>query len=267
MTATLSHSQRSRSHEPERVADEGVRRLASLTTALPLIAGRKRDLDSALLHVAQQSITLRGPLGASADRRSPGAEPGSEPTPRRQVTVSSVTLSDPVLAPGLGRRGISEALRRFAAEMPYERQTILDFVMKVASDTKPDTTVLDLGAGDAPYRELFARTNYLTSDWENSVHAAGRRADVVADASALPLESSSVGLVLCTQVLEHIADPAALLGECLRVLEPGGRLALTVPLAWQLHELPYDYYRYTSARDRASSGEDGVCGHRHMCSQ
>jgi hypothetical protein len=31
------------------------------------------------------------------------------------------------------------------------------------------------------------------------------------------------------------------------VLEPGGRLALTVPLAWQLHELPYDYYRYTAA--------------------
>jgi SAM-dependent methyltransferase len=141
---------------------------------------------------------------------------------------------------------MSEELRGFTAAMPHERRPILDFVMEVASEVEPGTTVLDLGAGDAPYRELFARTNYVTSDWEKSPHAGGIRADVVADASRLPIESSSVGLVLCTQVLEHVADPGAVLGECLRVLEPNGRLALTVPLVWELHELPHDYYRYTS---------------------
>src|ERR1700676_1976069 len=104
-------------------------------------------------------------------------------------------------AASLGMRGMSEALRQFTAEMPYERVPILDFVMRVASDVRPGTTVLDLGAGDAPYRDLFASTNYMTNDWENSLHAGGRRADIVSPAWALPLESATVGLVLCTQVL------------------------------------------------------------------
>jgi SAM-dependent methyltransferase len=154
--------------------------------------------------------------------------------------------TDRAATPRPGTRGISEELREFTAAMPYERRPILDFVMEIASEVEPGTTVLDLGAGDAPYRELFARTNYVTSDWEKSPHAGAIRADVVADASSLPIESSSVGLVLCTQVLEHVANPGAVLGECLRVLVPNGRLALTVPLVWELHELPHDYYRYTS---------------------
>jgi SAM-dependent methyltransferase len=155
--------------------------------------------------------------------------------------------TDPATTRGLGERGLSETLRRFIAEMPYERRSILDFVMDVAAETEPNARVLDLGAGDAPYRELFAHTDYLTSDWTESVHAGGHHADIVASAATLPVESSSIRLVLCTQVLEHIADPGQVLHECLRVLESGGRLALTVPLVWPLHELPHDYYRYTGA--------------------
>lgn len=147
----------------------------------------------------------------------------------------------------LGQLGISEVLRRFVDEAPYERRPILAFVMAVASETAPETVVLDVGAGDAPYRELFGHARYLTNDWQESVHAGARRADVIARAEALPLESSSVGLVLCTQVLEHVPQPGRVLRECWRVLQPGGRIALTVPLAWQLHELPHDYYRYTQA--------------------
>lgn len=147
--------------------------------------------------------------------------------------------------PAPGQRGISEALRRFSGELPHEREPILDFVMSVAAETPPGTSVLDIGAGDAPYRELFTHTKYVTTDWEQSLHPGARVADVVAPAEALPLASDSFGLVLCTQVLEHVPEPSGTLGECFRVLEPGGRLALTVPLLWELHELPHDYYRYT----------------------
>ena len=54
-----------------------------------------------------------------------------------------------------GRRGISEALRTFVEEIPFERLPILAFVEEVAAKTPPGARVLDLGAGDAPYRELF----------------------------------------------------------------------------------------------------------------
>jgi SAM-dependent methyltransferase len=144
-----------------------------------------------------------------------------------------------------GQQGISEALRRFSEEMPHEREPILDFVIRVANETAAGTSVLDIGAGDAPYRELFTHARYVTTDWAQSVHPGARVADVVAPADALPLEDATFGLVLCTQVLEHVPEPSAVIDECFRVLEPGGRLALTVPLLWELHELPHDYYRYT----------------------
>jgi len=145
-----------------------------------------------------------------------------------------------------GERGISEELRTFVQEFPLERASILDFVARVASSTPPGARVLDLGAGDAPYRELFAHADYRTTDWAESPHTAARRADVIADASSLPLEQGSFDLVLSTQVLEHLPEPAAALRECFRILRPGGRLALTAPLAWEPHELPHDYYRYTA---------------------
>jgi SAM-dependent methyltransferase len=48
-----------------------------------------------------------------------------------------------------------------------------------------------------------------------------------------------------TQVLEHVPEPATVLAELHRILTSGGTLYLTVPLVWELHELPHDYYRYT----------------------
>jgi SAM-dependent methyltransferase len=144
-----------------------------------------------------------------------------------------------------GERGISESLREFVEEIPLERTSILDFVERVAALTPAGARVLDVGAGDAPYRELFLHTEYRTVDWADSPHTEAQRADVIADASELPLERESVDLVLCTQVLEHVPEPAAVLGECFRILVPGGRLALSVPFVWEPHELPHDYFRYT----------------------
>lgn len=131
--------------------------------------------------------------------------------------------------------------------MPYERRPILDFVIEVSRATAPGTRVLDLGAGDSPYRELFAHTEYITSDWGESAHSGARNVDLLAPADAIPVADESFGVVLCTQVLEHVPEPGAVLRECRRVLHPDGILALTVPLLWELHELPYDFYRYTPA--------------------
>src|SRR5690606_29940369 len=51
---------------------------------------------------------------------------------------------------------------------------------------------------------------------------------------------------LCNQVLEHVFNPNEFLSEIARVLKPGGNLLLTVPFAWDEHEQPYDYARYSS---------------------
>jgi SAM-dependent methyltransferase len=73
------------------------------------------------------------------------------------------------------------------------------------------------------------------------------RPTIVGTAEALPVPDGSFDVVLCTMVLEHVVDPRKVLAEVRRVLEPGGRLVLTVPSVWPAHEMPHDYWRFTSS--------------------
>ena len=59
------------------------------------------------------------------------------------------------------------------------------------------------------------------------------------------MQNNRYDLVLCTQVLEHVPDPKAVLREFYRILKPNAKLALTAPLFFEEHGSPYDYYRYT----------------------
>jgi SAM-dependent methyltransferase len=145
-----------------------------------------------------------------------------------------------------GSLGISESLRKFVAEFPYERQSILEFVMRAAREIPAGARVADVGAGDAPFRELFAHARYATLDWGESVHEGAPSSDIVASADSIPIRDGAFDAVLLTQVLEHVPEPASVLAELHRILTKGGTLYLTVPLVWELHELPHDYYRYTS---------------------
>ncbi len=147
----------------------------------------------------------------------------------------------------VGRLGLSEELRCFVEAMPYERRSILAFVRDAADSLPSGARVLDIGAGDAPYRELFAHCDYVTTDWQESVHEWAAEADVLAPADTLPLQDASIDAAVLTQVLEHVPDPAAVLAEAARVLRPGGRVFLTVPFVWELHELPFDFWRFTPA--------------------
>jgi SAM-dependent methyltransferase len=140
---------------------------------------------------------------------------------------------------------LSPALRAFVAEAPLERRAILEFVRSAAAELPAGARILDAGAGEAPYRELFAHADYVTCDWENSPHPGARRADIVAPLDSLPVKDASFEGVLTTQVLEHVSRPADVLAELHRVLVPGGRIWLTVPFVGELHEEPHDFYRYT----------------------
>jgi len=46
----------------------------------------------------------------------------------------------------------------------------------------------------------------------------------------LPYDSGAFDLVVHSDTLEHVPDPVRGLGECLRVLRPGGLLAYTIPV-------------------------------------
>jgi SAM-dependent methyltransferase len=143
-------------------------------------------------------------------------------------------------------RPLSPMLRQHVAGS-FDRPHILTSVMMFAESLPAGTRVLDAGAGYAPFRELFSRREgtYITVDWEHSVHPEAQKADIIAPLDSLPLPDGSVDAVLCTQVLEHVVSPTTVLKELRRVLTPSGTLLLTVPFVGELHEEPFDYFRYT----------------------
>ena len=76
-------------------------------------------------------------------------------------------------------------------------------------------------------------------------HKIFRHTDVVGDAHALPFRDGVFDRVLAFNVFEHLRDPRAAAREILRVLKPGGALALHTAFLQALHEAPHHYYNAT----------------------
>jgi SAM-dependent methyltransferase len=89
-----------------------------------------------------------------------------------------------------------------------------------------DLAALDLGGRIQPYRPLLeGRVRcYVAVDLRFTPLVS-----VVARGEQIPLADASFDLAICTQMLEYVAEPAAVLAEIHRVLKPGGYLMLSVP--------------------------------------
>jgi SAM-dependent methyltransferase len=78
------------------------------------------------------------------------------------------------------------------------------------------------------YRSYMQRWfSYRTSDFDLSAH----RGDIQLDLQQIDLPDASVDIVLTPHVLEHVPDTDRALAELFRVIAPGGRMYLQVPLA------------------------------------
>lgn len=119
------------------------------------------------------------------------------------------------------------------------RKATQDMVVQAA--LSPNDVVVDYGCADAPYRDLFAGVTYTPADLPGNPEA---EVELRPDGS-VPLPDGCCRMVLSTQVLEHVPDPAAYLAESARLLAPGGCLALTTHGIMYLHRDPTDYWRWT----------------------
>jgi SAM-dependent methyltransferase len=55
----------------------------------------------------------------------------------------------------------------------------------------------------------------------------------------------SFDAILCSGLLEHMADPQRLLKECHRVLRPGGKLVMSISAVFSFHRGPDNYFHFT----------------------
>lgn len=116
--------------------------------------------------------------------------------------------------------------------------------LRQAADALPEgSRVLDASAGTRPYAGLFHRQRYESCDMPGGFYKC--RHDFECFLDSIPKEDGTYDAILLTQVLEHVPNPEAVLAELRRVLKPGGRLFLSVPLTAPLHGEPWHFFHFT----------------------
>jgi SAM-dependent methyltransferase len=88
-----------------------------------------------------------------------------------------------------------------------------------------DVVALDRSAPDLVEVEHMFEAMRL----EGEVPAGARARAVRGDAYALPFDDDSFDAVIAAEVLEHLPDDERAMAELVRVLRPGGQIAVTVP--------------------------------------
>lgn len=94
--------------------------------------------------------------------------------------------------------------------------------------------ILENGCGVGMYMEqltpLSGTVIGLEYDFERAREAQSRSPHIFnAAGESIPLSSSTFDLILSHEVIEHVQDDHAAIGEMVRLLKPGGRIALFCP--------------------------------------
>lgn len=138
-------------------------------------------------------------------------------------------------------------LARWVFKTPLHPQWLLERKLPPAGIQEVHGLILDIGAADRWIeKRLHPKAEYLALDYPSTgrdLYAA--RPDVFANAARLPFQSEVFSGVACLEVLEHVSDPAQVVAEIARVLKPGGRVWISMPFLYPLHDPPYDFQRYT----------------------
>ena len=126
------------------------------------------------------------------------------------------------------------------------RNGLFKSISRIAPTINGD--ILDFGCGSKPYELLFTNAkSYIGVDIEVSGHKhKDSKVDIFYDGKIIPFPNERFDAIVSFEVFEHVFNLEEVLAEIRRILKPNGLLLVSIPFAWDEHEIPYDFARYTS---------------------
>jgi SAM-dependent methyltransferase len=115
------------------------------------------------------------------------------------------------------------------------------FLEKIVATLPRSAVILDFGAGHGDFSAVLRKCKVVALD----VYPY-EEVDIVCDLQkAIPFKRANFDAIVLMNVLEHIQQPGHLIKTLATLLRPDGLLIVAVPFLLKLHQLPYDFYRYS----------------------
>ena len=132
--------------------------------------------------------------------------------------------------------------------VPLLREKIESALNTYAASPAANARALDVGCGEQPLRNSLGAMGYVYVSIDIEQNAKNSVDYVCPIDKVLPLdlaEQKPFDFIVCTEVLEHVADWNTAFDNLTRLTAPGGYLFLTCPSFWPMHEVPHDFWRPT----------------------
>lgn len=125
------------------------------------------------------------------------------------------------------------------------RQNLYEFLEKEYKQIKPGQSVLTIGAGGKINKELYKYGEEKYFDILSFDIDEDRGPDVVGDICTYDFKEKRFDVIIMSEVIQFLQTPQIGIDNVYKILKPGGRLILTSPFVFPLHDRPYDLYRFT----------------------
>ncbi len=137
-------------------------------------------------------------------------------------------------------------LKKIKNYLDYFHKDVDKEIESFAKSLPEGSLVLDAGAGEGKYREYFSHCRVIgvdncvgDSSWDYS------SLDVVGDIHLLPFKNETFDAIISIVVFEHLKNPFKAMRELSKVLKKDGTMLVVFPFVWELHQEPYDFFRFS----------------------
>lgn len=125
------------------------------------------------------------------------------------------------------------------------RQGLYKFLKEQFSTITPGDEVLLVGEGGKIAKLLYNYSEKGSFKITSFDVDKEKKPDIVGDFCTYDFEDNRYSVIVMSEVLQFFQNPQLGIENALRILKPGGRLILTTPFIFPIHDRPYDLYRFT----------------------